>query len=277
MKRRIASILGILFFRSGLYRLFFRNKAVIVLFHRVDDRLRGNAISCSCAEFRAFAGFFQRFFSVVSLGELVGKLECGKDISRHLVITFDDGYRDNRSTAAVELKRQRLPACFFVATEFVGSQRVAWWDGDNGIESEWMSWDDVRALRADGFEVGAHTMNHVDLGVVQGEEAEAEILGSKERLERELGTAVSLFSYPYGQVHQFTEENRDIVRRSGFRCCLSAFWGVVSSETDVFHIKRTPVSPWYRSPFQLGFDLMRTPVSEPHLRARQMNPKVDQR
>ncbi len=256
VRRRVKALLGFLFFRTGLYRSFFRGKAIIALFHRVDDRLAGNPISCTAAEFRAFCDFFGRYFRVVSLQTLLTKLRRGDDVSGHLVITFDDGYRDNFETAAVELERRRLPACFFIATEFIGSNRVPPWDAELGITSRWMSWDDVRALSEGGFEVGAHTMNHVDLGVVQGDDAVREIAGSRRRLAQELGEETPLFSYPFGRADQITPGNRAAVRDAGFSCCLSAYGGTVRSQGDPFELKRIPVSPWFLSPYQYGFEAM---------------------
>ena len=258
MKRRLKALLGFLCFRTGLYRVFFRDKAIIAPFHRVDDRLAGNPISSTAAEFRAFCDFFARYFRVVSLQTLLTKLRRGEDVSGHLVITFDDGYRDNLEIAALELERRQLPACFFIATEFIGSSRVPAWDAELGIESRWMSWDDVRALGERGFEIGAHTMNHVDLGVIQGSDAVREIVGSRRRLAQELGEETPLFSYPFGRADQITPGNRAAVRDAGFSCCLSAYGGTVSSESDPFDLKRIPVSPWFRSPYQFGFEVLRT-------------------
>jgi peptidoglycan/xylan/chitin deacetylase (PgdA/CDA1 family) len=255
MMRRTKAVLGRALFESRIYRWFLRNKAVIVLFHRIDDRYPGDPITCSTPEFLEFCDFFQRYFVVVSLHSLVEKLKRRDDISRNLVITFDDGYSDNRR-AADELLRRGMPACFFIATDFISSERVPWWDEKSGILSEWMSWDDVRSLREDGFELGAHTKNHVDLGLVSGNEAEEEISGSARRLSVETGVAIDLFSYPYGREHQITEENRRRVRDAGFVCCPSAYGGTIRRGEDPFHIRRTPISPWHISPYQFGFEAM---------------------
>jgi len=257
MKRQIKHVLALGLYASRGYRWFFRNKAVIVLFHRVDDRLKGNPISCTVADFVACCSFFQRYFTVVTLGTLLQKLERRDDISHHLVITFDDGYKDNILTAAPVLRRFGLPATFFVATSFIDSHYVPWWDAEYAITPEWMSWHDVRALRAQGFEIGAHTQNHVDLGVVQGDEAVAEITGARQRLQLETAECVPYFSYPYGRVHQITEANRQAVRQAGYCCCLSAYGGAVGRGSDVFDIKRIPFSPWYISPYHLGFEMLR--------------------
>ncbi|MFH1680397.1 MAG: polysaccharide deacetylase family protein [Candidatus Eisenbacteria bacterium] len=268
MPRWIKSVLGRIAYRTGLYRLFFRNKALIVLFHRVDDSLGDDPISCTSATFRAYCDFFREYFHVVSLAELLRRLEKGETIRRRVVITFDDGYKDNFQIAAAELERRGLTACFFIATGFIGTERVPAWDAGKSIRSAWMDWDDVRSLDRRGFELGAHTMDHVDLGKVEGPEAATEIAGSKERLERELGRPVVFFSYPFGARRNFTEENRAEVRRAGFSCCLSAFGGSVAPGTSPFRLARMPVSPWYRSPYQFGFEAMREPAGPPGQRVR---------
>lgn len=257
-KRRLKVLLGRFFFWSGLYRVLLRRKAVIALFHRVDDELAGNPISCTRTDFEAYCRFFGRYFRVVSLETLLTRLRRGEDVDRHLVITFDDGYKDNRDVAARALQRHGLTACFFIATELIGSSRVPPWDAELGIASQWMSWDDVRDLRARGFEIGAHTMNHVDLGAVHGAEATREIVGSRRRIREEVGIQTPFFSYPFGRADQITKANRGVIRRVGFETCLSAYGGIVRPGSDPFDLKRIPVSPWYLSPYQYGFEVMLT-------------------
>lgn len=256
MRRKIKSLLGRVIFFAGLHRVALRSRAVVVLFHRVDDSFAGDPISCTSAEFRAYCDFFRRHFVVVSLSELVAKLRAGRDISRHLVITFDDGYRDNWETAAAELRERGLPACFFVASGFIGTDRVGWWDAANGVRSRWMTWDQVRLLRESGFEVGAHTVNHPDLGCVDRDEAEREVVESRSRLEAELGIPVQHFAYPFGGRINIKEENREVVRSAGFASCLSAYGGLVTHGTDPMSMQRVPTSNWALCPYQFGFELL---------------------
>jgi len=63
---------------------------------------------------------------------------------RHALITFDDGYRDNYEIAFPILKAEGVSATFFIATGFVDTPRLPWWD-----EIAWM----VRASRQDCLEL----------------------------------------------------------------------------------------------------------------------------
>jgi peptidoglycan/xylan/chitin deacetylase (PgdA/CDA1 family) len=253
-RRRLKAALGHLLYRSGLYKLPWRHRALIVLFHRVDDRYPENGITCSRAQFAALCDFFARYFEVITLSELLELLRRRADVSRRLVITFDDGYRDNYQFAAVELRKRGLPACFFVTTGFVGSDQSAPWDAKHSIRSEWMSWDEVRSLRAQGFELGAHTVTHPHLGRVAGAEAVREIAGSKAQLEAEVGGPILHFAYPFGTPDHMTEANRAIVREAGFSCCLSAHGGTVRAGDSPFRLNRGVINMWSLSPYQLGFE-----------------------
>lgn len=256
--RPLKPLLGWLAFRSGLYRLFFRRKGAIVLFHRVDNRFKDNPISCSVDSFRSFCTFFARYFEVISLSELVRRLRDGKSVSGTLVINFDDGYKDNYTQAAPVLEEHGLPATYFVATDFIGSESMSEWDAKRNVCSEWMTWDHLRDLTARGFEIGAHTCSHPDLGLIGIEEAADEIKRSKETLESQLGAPVNLFSYPFGAVTQIREENRSTIKGVGFICCASAYGGVVRPQDDPFMLRRQPVSQDLESPWALGFELLRT-------------------
>ena len=258
MKRGVKALIGSLAYRTGLHRRLFAGRAMIVVFHRIDDALarRGDAVSCSLASFRAYCDFFARYFEVVPLSELLATVRRGEDVSRRVAITLDDGYADSFELAAPELRARQLPACFFLATDYVGSERQAPWDEERGVRSRWMTWDQVREIHGQGFELGAHTCNHLDLSDLPVELARREIAGSKERLEREIGGPIALFSYPFGGRDQISEENRALVREAGFDCCLAAYGGTLVGRCDPYHMQRIIVSQWYASPWHFGFEAM---------------------
>ena len=256
-KGRVAGAIAAAMYRAGLHRRMLRNRAVVVVFHRVDDRFPDDPITLPVARFTALCRFFARSFDVIRLGELVTMLEERRPLGGQLVITFDDGYRDNHRVAAPILEQLGLPACFFVTTGFIESGTVPWWDRKHGIASEWMNWDEVGDLHRRGFEIGAHTVTHADLGVVSGAEARREIMESKAALVSRLGSPVTLFAYPFGREAQMSDANRALVADAGFRCCPSAFGGLVQTGDDPFRFRRLPVTGWYRSPGELGFEVLR--------------------
>lgn len=62
-------------------------------------------------------------------------------------------------------------------------------------------------------EIGAHTLNHVDLTNIPASEAKSEIEESKSYIEQLLGYQVKMFCYPFGKYHK---EIIEIVQNAGF-------------------------------------------------------------
>jgi len=255
MKGWIKRLLGRTIFESHLDALLLRNSAVIVTFHRVLDTEQPEGLTVGVGLFEEYCRFFKRHFNVVSLANLVDKLEEGGHLNRELATTFDDRYRDNFEYAAPVLEKLGLPATFFIVTQWIGTDVVPWWDRQQGVQYPWMTWDQVRSLHERGFEFGVHTRTHVDLGTVVDIEAHEEILGARRELEERLGKPAELFAYPYGRLANLADVNRRLIRGAGFRCCCSCFGGVIDGGTDPFHLRRVPISSRYPSPLQFGFEV----------------------
>ena len=247
--RTLKSIAGDALTALGMHSRILGDRGVVVAFHRVSDAYR-DPLTCGVGAFESFCRVFHDSFAVIPLAEMVTRLERGQPLGGTLAITFDDGYRDNYESAAPILRSLRLPATFFVVTDFVESDVVPWWDGDCDPPPKWMTWDQLRRLRDDGFDIGGHTRTHVDLGTTTGDDAEREIAGSRGELEARLDIGVELFAYPYGRVENMTEANRALVRRAGFRCCASCHGGTTPRGGDAFHLPRIPISSWFATPGQ---------------------------
>jgi peptidoglycan/xylan/chitin deacetylase (PgdA/CDA1 family) len=70
-------------------------------------------------------------FAVIGADKLDMALASGK--GQYVLITFDDGYRDNYLHGFPILKQHGVPATFFIATGFIDNPRLTWWD-----EIAWM-------------------------------------------------------------------------------------------------------------------------------------------
>ena len=94
-----------------------------------------------------------------------------------------------------------------------------------------------------GFEIGAHTVTHADLGVVSLEEARREIQLSKKHIELELGKRVTSFAFPFGRRTSCKPEVSTIVKEEGYACCCSGYGGKVTEQSDLFNLFRIPMYP----------------------------------
>lgn len=126
--------------------------------------------------------------------------------------------------------------------------------------------DQVRALRAAGMTIGAHTCSHPILSSLDLSGARREIEAGKARLEAILGEPVRLFAYPNGKPgRDYGAEHVRLVREAGFEAAFSTGWGVSSARADLFQLPR--FTPWDRRPRAFVFRLMRNLVEPGAVRA----------
>lgn len=103
-----------------------------------------------------------------------------------------------------------------------------------------MTWDDVRALRDAGMDVGSHTHAHRVLQTLSREQQLDELVRSREILERELGSEVRAIAYPVGRSIASDPQLRGAVSRAGYRLGFSSKTGANAlwRDVDPLDIKR---------------------------------------
>lgn len=257
----LKTLIGCALFATPWPRSYLKDKYVITAFHRVNTTTFGDGITCSPDRFRRICQWLAKHFRVVPLAAQVEALENGRALSNTASITFDDGYLDNYEVAAPILLELGLPATFFVATEFLGSDVVPFWDQNNGTTTKWMTWDHVRELAKQGFHVESHTCTHIDLGSADTETARRELRSSLAQLTNALGASQRLFAYPFGGTRNITDRARALIQEEGYRCCLSCYGGINSAAAGAYSLNRIPVNEEYVSGYQFGLEVLRSAVT----------------
>jgi glycosyltransferase involved in cell wall biosynthesis/peptidoglycan/xylan/chitin deacetylase (PgdA/CDA1 family) len=218
-----------------------RGRLTVLTYHQIKDPADDG--SCvSTAAFREQMQFLKANYRVVSLAEAVGRLNGGGTAERLVAITFDDGYLDNATAAAPILREFALPATFFVSTDMIGGERPFPHDVLRGrVPQEHMTWDDVRLLAAQGFDIGSHTCTHADMGTLSLEQAERELRASRDRLVAELMRPIKLFAFPYGRRRNMRADTMAAARRE-YEVCCSAYGGHNTTPADAGDIRRIVIS-----------------------------------
>jgi peptidoglycan/xylan/chitin deacetylase (PgdA/CDA1 family)/glycosyltransferase involved in cell wall biosynthesis len=127
-----------------------------------------------------------------------------------------------------------------------------------------MSADDVRAIHAMGFGIGAHSVSHPILSMCTPAQALQEMAGARESLEAIIRAPVSAFAYPNGIPGQdFTAEHVAIAKQAGYSCALTTQAGVATAETPLFQVPR--FTPWGPEPLRMVWQLARNFREPPKL------------
>ena len=117
---------------NRLLRYSSRNKLLILCYHGVVDgdfREESHRFSStvSVKEFRQQLRIINRYFNPVSAEDVYCWLYKGQSLPRSpVLITFDDGYRNNLQYAAPELIKAGMPALIAITTGYVGMSKILW-------------------------------------------------------------------------------------------------------------------------------------------------------
>jgi len=123
-----------------------------------------------------------------------------------------------------------------------------------------LSWEELRALAADGVEIGCHTYSHPILSRLSDRSSlEQEIRGARELMESRLQRPVMHFCYPNGREIDIGERSRACVRESGFTSSVTCTFGLNTLQADPWRLQRLPLDasmePDYASEVLAGLHL----------------------
>lgn|GEM_PF-1376379 len=198
----------------------------ILMYHHVAvagpeaDAIRTD-LSVSPARFEAQLRYLiERGYQPIALRDLIMHIQVGEPLPlKPVVLTFDDGFKDQFTNAYPLLKRYGLRGTFFIITGFV----------DEGRE-EYMSWADIELLHAEGMEIGSHSYTHPSLRGKSFNYVVWQVLGSKEAIEARTNDRVRFFSYPSGQYDKLVV---DVLESAGY-------WGAVTVEAGSLQSSQLP-------------------------------------
>lgn len=212
----------------------------ILGYHRIGEPKDDHVPTVTPEAFEAQLRFIHRHcYQVISLEELVQRLERGESVGRRsTVITFDDGYEETARIAAPLLRGFGFCATVFVTPAEIGSPGF-------------MTWEQARAVGRCGVAIGSHTMHHTYLPVVSSAKAQQELVESKGVLEQQLGQPVSWLSYPVGG---FTPEIQALAKMAGYRAACTTNRGL-SKRPDLFALRRVKITERDRSGVSLRVKL----------------------
>lgn len=111
-------------------RYVHRRKVVVLAYHGVvDDDDGGLWTLLPARRFREQIEYLNKYYSVISIDMLADFVEGKATIpDNSVVITFDDGYRNNHDIAFPVLLEYKTPATIFVTSGIIDRQELSWFD-----------------------------------------------------------------------------------------------------------------------------------------------------
>ncbi len=205
-------------------------RTAIFMYHHVAPTVPpgpyARALTVTPAEFdRQLAWLRDHACAVVTVDELWQDVRQAQTDACEAALTFDDGYADVARYAEPLLIRYGDAATLYVTTGYVGAPGH-------------LSRQDVLRARGLGWEIGAHTVHHLDLTRLPRSAVRREVRDSAAALRRWLGQPVLSFAYPAGANGR---QVREEVAAAGFATAVTTQPGLVAARDDPYALPRLRV------------------------------------
>ena len=210
-------------------------QVVVLCYHRLEGKV-GGALSIEAALFeKQMQDIKDAGLTVISMQDFLAWRRGDKNIPpKSVLITIDDGYLSGYEVGVPILKKHGYPATFFIYTTYLNS----------GGKS--LTWTQLADLRDSGFEIGCHTVSHLDLRRKPAKWAgdydswlKDEVERSKKILEDNLGIKCATIAYPFGLHNAKVQE---ACRLAGYEAGFTTYGARLGATTSAMTLGRYDVT-----------------------------------
>lgn len=173
----------VLYFRLYLFA-FPKNRLIILMYHQIAQETN--------EDLTVSLNNLEQQFSYLSKKKYTSKFfsELSIPTQKNIMITFDDGYRNNFEYLPSLLEKYNLKATIFIPTAFI----------EKGYKDfEMMTFEEIRNLDKKYFEIALHSHAHENLKNVSADFVKEDLKRNMEILEAQNIEFSKVLAYPYGK------------------------------------------------------------------------------
>lgn len=232
----------------------------ILLYHRIDISPTNSRYYVSPDRFEKEMKLLHDWgYETITLDMLVRSINEGADLPPHpIIITFDDGHINVYTTAFPIMRKYGFTGVMYIIGTYMGT-------------ADYMDADQIKEMAAADWEVGSHSMRHLDMMTLDSSEQKYEIFQSRKLLEKKLGIPILSFAYPFG-IYNF--DIVDMTHAAGYTTGMGLGYSSDQDAGNILALQRRDVRgtydvkqfafflPWQGDPIFLPTDTL-TPTSTP--------------
>lgn len=202
----------------------------ILEYHQVTDEVLDpvyEVYNVPPAEFAAQLDYLQaEGYTTITLQDFM-RVVHGKGTlpEKPIILTFDDGYKDNYTEMLPILEAHGMTAVVYVITNELG-------------KAGYMTVDELKDMQIRGIEIGSHTSDHLPLNELNNFIQRRQVRESKIFLEWSGLQTIYSFSYPNGV---FTSEVEEILREENYLTAVTGNAGLNTLETNPYELRRVHI------------------------------------
>lgn len=199
----------------------------VLCYHAIDNSTT-NELLLSPEKFKAQLKYLKdNGYTPLTMDELYGFLKEKKSIpEKSVVITFDDGYRDNYTNAFPILKEFDFKATIYVIADCI----------EDGM---YMTKAQIKEMSDWGIDIESHTAKHEDLSKLKFDAQYQTMKSSKETLEKIIGKNVDYIAYPFGK---HNNDTRKAAEKAGYKLGFNLAGGLTDKSDNPYNLDRIYIS-----------------------------------
>jgi peptidoglycan/xylan/chitin deacetylase (PgdA/CDA1 family) len=175
---------------------------IVLMYHRVNDDLPPSPMNTTVNVFYEQMVYLKKHCRVISMeafGSFITFFRNESNFKPTVIITFDDGFRDNYLNAYPILKKLGIPASICLTSGLIGKEDTFSMYGEMP-KPDILSWDEVNEMADNGITYIPHSVTHRVLPDLVYEEQKHEVNDSIRELRSKLrkGLCEGTFCYPFG-------------------------------------------------------------------------------
>jgi peptidoglycan/xylan/chitin deacetylase (PgdA/CDA1 family) len=217
-----------------------------LMYHKIPENeiQSKHKIFVTRANFEKHLQFFKsRGFETLTFSQLEkfrkAELSFKTFPKKPLLLTFDDGYRDNLENASPLLKKYGFKAQLFLLANSQINQN-SWDAGSTEPAHEIVAGKDRKLWLDSAFEIGSHGFSHEKITDLDDAAAFKELSESKKSLEAEFKVPVNSFAFTYGIT---SDVGTTLAQKAGYSYALNTDNGALLMEEDPYAIFRVNIFP----------------------------------
>ncbi|WP_315078057.1 polysaccharide deacetylase family protein [uncultured Clostridium sp.] len=201
-------------------------------YHSIGDEFKKDPLVVSKDLFRThLQAIKDEGYTTITLQQLYDYLYNGLEIpKKSVVITLDDGYKDNYTNAFPILKEFKMNATMFIIADYL--------DGDVYVLPS-----QVKEMSDYGIDIEDHTLTHRELSTLNYDEQLKEVKESKIKLENITGKNINFIAYPSGS---YNSETLKAVKEAGYSMAFTVKKGQAHKDDNQYEINRVLVDYTYK-------------------------------
>jgi hypothetical protein len=170
-----------------------KNDLRVLMYHKTIESGSTDLLTVTRRQLEEQFQFFQREgYNCVSVREIINHIQTGSPLKeKPLLLTFDDGYKNNLTVLYPLLQKYNLKAVIFLVPGYIEKAEQT--------GQEYMNISEIQSMDPGIVEFGLHTFSHNGYNSLTLDQIEEDIIKTKDWLDKKQINYLPAHAYTYGQ------------------------------------------------------------------------------